>query len=515
MLASFSNFVSRQSLVKKVFLAIIVFAILVRIFVLFTMPDAPMTDTIYHFAITKYIVQNHAIPFNEIPETGPNGLPVPLYHILMAAPFILLSLDFNIATVRIFPFIFSFLQLLLAFLLLKKFFPKNWIFGFAFVAMQPFLVIFGGLNYIETFASVTVLLCFFVYWRFVQTGRKTFVVLMPFTLALMALSKESATILVPAFFLAFVFEMWKKNSFKISKNWLAKASAFTAVSVFLCSFWFLANFLIIGKHSHGFAGSIQQIITPAQIPLSLESIFLFPLNFNSAFWFFLAQGFESMPFGISPETAFIAFSLVTLPVLAILFYGLAKGVAKKEKQSFLLLLCFASSLSLLVSRARIGIYARLLVPMLPLFGIAFCTAFRELKNSNWQKIATFFFLLTAVYSLAFSSLYAMHFANDYNSHRPLYEFAKALPSDSKIAIHANKQRQVGFISEKETASHFDFQGMGAQQLASALNAENVSHVAITCYKNPWDMEAIGQLVDTGILSPVFEDKCSTLYKVSK
>ena len=112
-------------------------AIIARLFVLFTLPDTALTDSLYHLSITKYIVQNYAIPFQGIPKAGVVDIPVPLFHILTAGFFILFQLPVNLEVAKIFPFIFSFLQLFLAYLLLKRMFPKNWIFGFAFVAIQP------------------------------------------------------------------------------------------------------------------------------------------------------------------------------------------------------------------------------------------------------------------------------------------------------------------------------------------------------------------------------------------
>ncbi len=512
MLASLSNFISRQSLLKKVFLVIIALAILTRVFVLFTMPDAPMTDSLYHFAITKYVIQNHALPFQGLPEIGFDGLPVPFYHVLMAIPFAVLRVPFTLQAARVFPFVFSFLQLLLAFLLLRRIFPKNWVFGFAFVAAQPLLMVFGGLNYIETFASVFVLLCFFVYWRFVETGRLAFLLLMPFALAGMALSKESATILVPAFFLAFLYETLRKKPAKAARRWAVKLLYFAVMSVLLCSAWFLVNFWAAGTSSSSMAKTATNLVASQQMLPSPEPIFLFPLKFNSAFWFFQPQGFESIA---HPELAFIAFSLITFPLLCFLFYGMAKGAMKGEKPAILLLLCLALASILLAARGKSFVHIRLLVPMLPLFGIAACRAFKEFRFSSLRKAFAALFLLTAIYSMVSASFYALHFNATYNEHLPLYNFIKELPNDSTIAIHPNKQRQITFIAGKASDSFSRFQGIEPENLYTALKGRGVTHLAATCYKNPWDMDALAWLEQQGFLEKVFEDKCSTLYKVSK
>ncbi len=512
MLASLSNFISRQSLLKKVFLGIIALAILARVFVLFTMPDAPMTDSLYYFAITKYVIQNHALPFHGLPEIGFAALPVPFYPVLMAIPFAVLRVPFTLQAARIFPFVFSFLQLLVSFLLLRRIFPKNWVFGFAFVAAHPLLIVFGGLNYLETFASVLVLLCFFVYWRFVETGRLAFLLLMPFALAGMALSKESATVLVPAFFLAFLYEILRKKPAKAGRRWAVKLLYFAVVSVLLCSAWFLVNFWAVGTPSPSMARSVELLSSSQQVLPSLESIFLLPLKFNLGFWFFQPQGFEPIA---QPELALIAFSLITFPLLCFLFYGMAKGAMKREKPAVLLLLCLALALILMAVRGRRFIHVRLLVPMLPLFGIAACHAFREFRFRSLRKAFAALFLLTVIYSVVSASFYAMHFNATYNDHLPLYNFIKELPNDSTIAIHPNKQRQITFIAGKASASFSSFQGLGPENLYTALKGRGVTHLAATCYKNPWDLETTGQLVKEGKLHAVFADKCSTLYELRK
>ncbi|MFA4855180.1 MAG: hypothetical protein WC634_01160 [archaeon] len=507
-----------QSLEAKIFAAIIVLALFARIFVLFALPDTALTDSMYHLSITKYIVENHALPFYGIPEAGVVGMPVPLFHILTAGFFVLFQLPVTLAFAKVFPAIFSFLQLLLSFLILRKLFPKNWVFGFAFVAISPLLVIFGAVNYLETLASVTVLLCFFVYWCYVETGRKIFLVAMPLALMLLAISKENATVLVPVFFVFFLYEIIRKMPSK-GLGRIAWTAGFAIASVLLCSAWFAVNFAATGSLGSAFAAGAGSMAAVLQVPVGFESIFFYPLNFNSGFWFFLPQGFESAPFGISQELAFAAFTLVSFPVLMLVFFGLAKGLlAGKEPRfkAFLLLgLCLAVSLGVLFLRGQRFVHGRMLLPVLPLLGIAFSCAFAEIKSANWKRFLAAVFMLFALYSAAFSSLYAMHFNEDYNSHAPLYQFVKELPEGSIVAIHANKVRQIESISGKETVPYPKFAGLEPNQLYSKLVELNVTHLAETCYKNPWDKVILDELESQGLIAIVFSDSCSTLYDVKR
>jgi len=513
---NFSRFLPSKGLEKKIFIAIIALAIFARIFILFAMPDAPLTDTLYHLTISRFIVENHALPFNGIPNMVRN-MPVPLYHVVIAIPFAILPIELNISTARVFPFIFSAIQLLLSFILLKKLFPKNWFAGFAFVAIQPLLLIYGALNYVETFASSFVLLSFIVYWKFVETGKKHYLLAMPFVLAGMAMSKETATILVPIFFLAFLFEIWKQKPKQLSQKWIAFTAYFVFASVLLSSAWFAINFLAIGGFGAIAEAGVGQVTVGTSAPFSLQSSFLYPLEFNTAFWSFLPQAFASSPLGISLEIAFTIFSIVTLPVLAFIFYGMIKGSFKLEKPSIVLLSCFVLAMLsiLLISPKSSVIYIRILVPLLPLFGIAVCTGFKHFKSPKKRTILIALFAMAALYSIAFISLYAMHFNQEYNNHLPLYNFIKELPDGSIIAVHEEKKRQVYFIGEKEFASHAWFYKMNKEEMQEAFDARDVSHIAKTCSQNPWDVEIMDSFLEEGYLQQVYQDSCSTLYKINR
>lgn len=507
----------KQNLEVKIFAAIIVLAILTRIFVLFMLPDTALTDSMYHLTITKYLVQNYAIPFHGIPEAGVLDMPVPLFHILTAGFFILFQVPVTLTVAKIFPVIFSFLQLLLSFILLKKMFPKNWIFGFAFVAIQPMLIIFGGINYLETIASVMVLFCFFVYWRYLKTGDKKFILVMPFALMLLSISKESATILIPAFFVFFLYAVLKKMSLKNSKNisWIVY---FVVASILLSSAWFVISFAATGGVSTAINIGVNSLLARSTFPLTFESVFLYPLNLNAGFWFFLSQGFESLPFGISSAMVFAVFTLISFPLLMLVLYGLVKGLSNRKSPLFmpfaLLTACFVMSLVPLISRGRLFVSGRMLIPVIPLLGLAFSNAFKEL-NFTWKRFFTLIFLLLALYSVAFSSFYALHFYQSYNDHVPLYEFAKDLPEESKIVINANKARQIKFIADKDAFAPTNFRGLDAEQLYLKLNESGITHLAETCYKNPWNKAVLEELESQDKLVKVFSDDCSNLYRVNR
>ncbi len=498
-----------KKLEKWVFAAIIVAAVLLRAYTLAIMPDAPLTDTLYHLTITKYIVQNQAIPFQGIESFGVKDMPVPLFHVLVAAPFILLPVEFSLSAVRIFPVVFSFAQLGLSFVLLRRLFPKHWFYGFAFVAIQPLLVVYGALNYLETLASVFVLLSFYIFVRFAETGRRAYLVLMPFSLAATALSKESATALLPAFFAAFLLELWKKRPERGLGGWAKETAFFVALTGFLSGLWFLVTRLVAGRISTtitygvGFLTGAKEYI--GTFPVVFELVYLFPLNFNFAFWFFLAQALETLPF-LDPVLVSMAFTAVSFPILMLLVYGLGKGVFQKKNYAWLLLLLLASVALLLVARRRFIRY-RFLIPVMPLLGVCFCLAFKDLKSLDWRKLFTALFALLSIYSVVVSAGYALHYHNQFQSHEPLYNFFKTLPEESVVAINSNQTRQTEFVSERETVSSY--------KVGYESGFEGVTHVASTCYKDFWDRGRLESLEEAGGLVKVYEDRCSVVYEVKK
>lgn len=513
MAPDFLRLFQKQAPEAKIVICLVFIALAARLFALLFMPDATMTDSLYHLNIAKYIVQNHALPLAGIPGVSNASLPVPLYHIIVAIPFTVLGIPFSLEAARVFPFIFSMLQLALSCILLKKLFPKNWLIGFAFVAMQPLLIVYGALNYLETLASVTVLLCFLLWLEFVKTGKNACLLAMPLAIAAMALSKESATILVPIFFLAFLYELWKKKGKSIAA-WAAKTAYFALTTAIFSSIWFIVNSKAQGTAVATASQGIDGFLT-GLLALTPVLVFLVPLQFNASFWFFLAQGFESVPFGITAELAFVAFTIATFPVLCFLAYGLAKSAFAKHKPAILLLLCLIPAFGLLAIRANYQISSRVLVPLLPLFGIAACTAYGSLPSIKWKRIFLLFFSLTVLYSAGLTALYALNFHGDYASHVPLYGFIGTLPEGSAIAVHPNLTRQVEFITGRVAVSFAYFGNLGAEQLEQALEKKGVTHIAATCYKNPWGMGELAALEQEGFLEIVFEDDCSTLYKVKR
>jgi hypothetical protein len=543
----------KKQFAEKVFILIIIAAMAARLFAIAAMPDLQLTDTAYHLGITRFVAAEHRLPLpGELP--GISALPVPLYYFVTALPFALLPIPFTLETVKIFPLLFSALQLLLAFLLLRRLFPNSYLPGLAFVAVHPMLILYGSVNYVETLASVLVLLCFFVYWRFVETGKTAFALAMPFVLGATAMSKLSATVMVPAFFIMFLWELSKKKGVAGRSQ---KIIFFVAASLLLCSAWFAIDFLRTGVLFGANSGDLANLAAaPGRANVSLEFLLLAPIGFNEAFWSIQPAVLESLPFGPANLLVRAALTAITLPLLAfILCFSFAAGIKRKEKAGGILLLaCFVLALVPLFTRPRVLFYPRMLLPAMPLFAIAFSAAFgmrpkgesgkKGKRQPNrlafmlplLKKAMLPLFCLFAAFSLAYSAAYVYYYHSDYAGHLPLFAEIEKLPPASAVAIHSNKARQLGFLAPQVQAiacseNRADWQDKAllcgneqgekkpvntndSAELYEKLKALGATHIADTCYhKNPWGKQAVAELVANNRLAAVYSDACSTLYEI--
>ncbi|MCX6799384.1 MAG: hypothetical protein NTW59_04810, partial [Candidatus Diapherotrites archaeon] len=258
-----------------------------------------------------------------------------------------------------------------------------------------------------------------------------------------------------------------------------------------------------------------------------------PLLFNESFWFLSRSVFESLPFGPANTLVLVGLDVLTLPLLAFIFYGLLKGVAKKEKPSILLLLCLALASLQFLARYR-NMYPRLIMPIMPLFGIAFAGAFSRAKKPLLKKAALALFSIFAVYSLAFSAAYVLHYNADYARHEPLFAEIGKLPAGSTVAIHSNKARQISFLYDTGTVACGEERGKPMSEVIlcvssssavktvnpadsegvySSLRQLGATHLAETCYKSPWGETVLPALEAKGKIAKVYSDQCSILYEI--
>jgi len=502
---------------KKIFLLLVALAIAARIFTVFVLPDEALNDALVHLTIVQKFAETGVLPFAEYPTI------LPLFYYAAAPLFILLGLPINASTAFILPLVITIAQLLIAFVLFKELFPKQWFLGLAFVAAQPLLIIYGAVNYTGPLATVFVLLATYLLVKYVKTSHSGFLIALPFAIAGIALSKLNATILVPAFFIAGVAWLWKSRAcVKLGNRKLVYFVVATfLLSTYFFALMFLGNGQLFGAEISGISSApsgLAEKFTP------LDAVLL-PFYFNFAFWYFPTADLLGNTLIADVAPAF--FTLFSFPLLLLVFYGFGVGLKSKStgrKQLFwFLALVFILALVPLLARQRRGIYIRMLLPALPLLGIAFSQGWIALKekfsNSNLPvgKILLLLFSLVVLYSVALSSYSAIYFNESFQKHKPLYDYISTLPEDAAVIIHSNKFRAVEFFGQRQGFG-FDETVLleGAEtavEVYEVLKKNGITHLAATCYKNPWEEELILELFERGYLKTVYSDDCSTLYKI--
>ena len=403
---------------KKILALIIVLIVCARIFTAIVLPDTAYTDALYHLQITKEITKTGFLPFEsnskELAFMDMQGtVPQPFFHAALATIFVASGTGFGFELAGFFPVFITALQLALSFLLSRLFFEndkKAALIAFAFMAMQPVLAIYYSTNYTDAIAGLLVLFCFYLLVKFEKTKNHAFLFLLAFAAAAAAVSKLTAIAVVPALIVGLLYYA--------SKSKIRNAKKIAAIAVLLilivsAAAWFLPEFLRNQQNQElGFfqkffganAGQIDTLLelTPesyAKPHLSNPVALVAPLT--DGFWFFLAPQLQSnIPavniVGIG--TIQIIFAAFSLPLMLVFFYGFYKILRKREKYSFLILLIFLLGIIPFMVYLRNRVYPRMLLALIPFFGLIFAYGWREIKQQNLQKIVLALFAVMAVYS---------------------------------------------------------------------------------------------------------------------
>jgi hypothetical protein len=522
-----------MSFYRKLFFLIFIVGIAVRFFVALTLPDAALSDTTYHLAIAEHITKTGFFPFEGITSLKLTTVPPGIFHIFIASASLLLGWQVNFANAVSFKILTSALQLLVAFILLRKLFPKNWVYGIAFFTMLPLLIKYSGVNYVETIASVLVLFSFYLFIEFHRTGQGKFLTLSVFSLAAMAMSKLNATILLPAFLLSFILECWKKGLGP-------KRSVLFLIAVsLLSSTWFVADFLRSGQFFSSNASSIELLVNHSGRDLasvSISKFITFWVDFNASFWAFPPEAaFRSplllnvFPFlgALSYDTYFWVFSLFALPLSLFLVFSLALLVMRRRPYSILLALIFCLALVVVLARATNFVFARMFLPAMPLLSLVFAHGFESFSR-KWKRALVALTVIIAIYSFLNMFLFAVHYRSSFNESVRLYDAIAKLPENSKIIIAGNHVRTVRWVSGKSALGPEEAFGipkveeptqrvklLSKQEIYDTLLDLNITHLALTCLDDPWDRETINEMQLAGMIDEVFSEECALLYQVNR
>ncbi|MAG21788.1 MAG: hypothetical protein CL943_00585 [Candidatus Diapherotrites archaeon] len=517
---------------RKLFLLIFIVGVAVRLFTAVALPDSALSDTLYHLTIAKGAVETGFFQTGAAGIFEISALPPPLFHTFVAVGSILLGQPIQFVHAVHFTLLVSLVQLLLAFVLLRKLFPEHWVYGMVFFTILPLITKFGGVNYVETLVTIFVMFAFWLYVKFRETGQNKFMWVSIFPLAAMSVTKLNAALLLPIFVLLFAFTAKKKN---LQTKPIA---IFVILALVLSGGWFVLDFLNTGELFSSNPGVIEHVASyPAWGLSSASSLspLVFWIDLNANFWAFppepaFQSGFAQniFPFinALPYETYFLLFSLLTIPLSLFLVVSLLKQAKNKEPYAIALLFLFSIAMIAVLLRSRFFPKARMLFPVVPLLAITFAQGLRNLTG-NKKKILVALTVLIAVYSFLNIALLSVYYGNSFQQSTALYDAIGETPVDSMIIVAGNHVRAVRYFSERNALGPEEafviskqddpipiVMALSQEEIYSRLKELEITHFAVTCVDNPWDIDAVREMHNKGALEELFREECAALYKVN-
>ena len=531
---------------RKLFFLVFIVGIAVRLFVALALPDFAMTDTVYYLSLARTVTQTGVLPVE--------NLWLAFFNTFLATVSILSGLELSPATTPVFAFFVSIVQLLMAFVLLRKISPRRWVYGMALFTVLPLITKFAGINYIETIASIFVMFSLYLYIQFRENPKAKFLILALFSLVAMSLSKLNGAILLPAFLISFAVASKRT---KFSKKTIA---VFAVLAILLSSSWVIADFAKTGQlfpsnpNDAGRLPSYPGIV--ANSVLNPGNFVNFWARFNLAFWNIPPADAISKAIGMIP-LPFL--TLIPVELLLSIFFWLGFAMLlflagsifylAKERWHYARIVLLILIFGFLVVMLRIhrGLaYARLFLPVMPLLAISFTHGFNALSG-KWEsvkKVVAVLLVILAVYSFLSVSFFALYYNNSFNKNLPLYEEIGTLPDGGKIILSGNQARILNWYSEIESmgpegAFGLYYEGeagrkfleengraiseadvtaivmaMPSEELYAKFKELSITHFALTCVDDPWNRETVAGMEQEGLLTKIFEHECTALFEVN-
>ena len=488
---------------ERLLLLIIAVGIIAKAISFLVLPESAYNDSIYHLNIIR-----EAVAFQTFSLSI--DVPPPAFHAASTSLFAFSGLAIDLFAVKLLPFLLLLLQLLLGYMLFRKIFPENPLPAFAFLVVHPWLTRFGGINYPEALAAVAVMASLFLILKMREEknpGIPT-VLALAVSISIISLSKLNGTILVPAFFLASIYVLLKNSAPK------KIIVTFAISAIVLSSFWFGLNFINFGVFDQHLEGDISNFgegtgFSPASILANIQWYYLYFWDFPNA------SAFSGISFlaGLDIIIPAIAFGAIVLPLFALLILG-AREIYEKDR--LLALLIFSAVLLALVPVVQRTAYYRLIIPAVPLLAILFGFGFNAAKG-HLRTISLVALLLFAGYSFAYTSLSAYQFNGELAPNAALFEKISGLPKDSLVLVHGNRTRDVEFFTGIDavgaTKSTPEFIVDNADEFYSSINNLGITHIAVVCYKDPFNKAVLSELEGEGRIANIFEKDCTGLFEV--
>lgn len=517
---------------KALLFAIIALAIIARVFALLAFPDSALNDGILHLYMSKSLTGTVLFP-----EGYEISMPPPLQHFALAYFFSLSGLEWRGLFLKIVPFALSLAFLAGCFLLFRKALGKLHLLAFAFVAVNPWLIIYFSINYTEAFAATAMVFAALFALKFFENPGVKNAALLGFCTACLGLSKLNATFVAVAFALSVigVSLVFRKGLFKSAKALFCSLSSFVLFSAAFPLAWFAMQYLregffVLPNVAENF---FSYPLPPGSNPL----LMFFKSAFSSSieFWGYpsasIAQ--NSIPSGLLlPSMG--AFFLMVLPLTLALAAGFFLLLRKSEKRPFMVaaFVAIAANIVFVLTHGNPflsgdSLYWRYFIPVLPLAAIPLAVGFEKMfKGRLFAGVALASLVAFSAFSLCYSSYFALHFNSTHAGYEELYSYLDTLPEGSAV-FTADLGRQVSFFSKtsvcpastwnsnlEEDPKAIVFHST-PEGTAKILKESGCTHVVVTSYyREAWSAEKISELLDAGVLEKELERPSFVVYSVS-
>ena len=493
----------------KIFLAIFIIGLIARIFTLAVLPESALVDSLYNVSVAKDAALQQAVPL-----VG-NVIISPLYYVFSASLHLLSGFPFEMPFVRIIPIFIAIVFFACAFLFFRKLFPKNYIVPLAFSSMFPWLVRYGAVNNIDVLSAAVLcfILCLFLEIKEQEKPAMKYAVLSAIAISGFILLKLNTIALWPVIFFAFVwlFALNKKNK--------ANAMAFAVIVLALSFAWFaIASLQGYGISEKFYTGEVAGYVAEMGIAGIANSVFVSHLSFYD---FPPEESFGYVPLlrGVPVAAVQGIFTVLVLPITIAILLGIWFFLRRGNAINiFMLLLLIAAIATMVVAgytekeRLMGGLmYIRYLVPVMPLFAIAFAYGLDSIKG-KWKAVALVSFALFAIYALAYAGISSLFYAGIYEKHAGLFEFAKALPESAKIHSMENG-KALAFYSDMRSGEISGIYDLKAGEIYGKLREGGFTHIAVSCYRNPWDDERLSEMEAASLIERIYRDDCARVYEI--
>ena len=435
---------------KKLTILIIVIAIALRF--MLTLMHTISGDACWHFSASKFIASNLRIPFDE--NIGRSRFepfwPSPLFHIV-AAFFYSLFGEFGL---KLAPFIFGSLSLIISYLIFKKFLNEKQAFYAAlFMSFLPIGIDFSILGYPESAVAFFAILSiyFAVNNMFFLSG-----VSGGFAL----LSKFTGPFVIPA--LLFIAYKHGKNKKEKIRN-----IAFVTIIPLLISLpWFLRNWLLLGNPIWPFLNfifhglqqesysyfSLANLAKPNTYVISYLGFFGVPDGHVSTFFFF------DIPY---IRLLIPVFVIATFIFILPLFFGFKKD----SKYAFIYI--FLASFAILLLLFELNVRPKVSRIVLPavfglsvIYGIGMDNLSSKYKNTGK---ALLILIIAIISGFAVAEVTKFKLASDsWKIYKEDFEWAKAnIPKDAVLlnggqCIRFRTDRKIVFPEEDINSNNYDY-----------------------------------------------------------